>query len=60
LAVLVVTAALVLALGFWWRQFKPADVFLAANPITSDSINLYCTRDKLRYPKEDENKVRRT
>ena len=23
-------------LGFWWWEFKPADIFLAANPITSE------------------------
>ena len=28
--------AAVIALGFWWWEFKPADIFLATNPITSE------------------------
>ena len=28
--------AVVIALGFWWREFKPPEIFLAANPITSE------------------------
>jgi hypothetical protein len=36
LAVGVLATAVAIALGFWWREFKPADIFLAANPITSE------------------------
>ena len=29
-------AAVVIALGFWWWEFKPAEIFLAANSITAE------------------------
>jgi hypothetical protein len=36
LAVGFLATAVVISLGFWWWEFKPADIFLAANPITSE------------------------
>ena len=36
LAVGFLATAAVIALGFWWWEFKPADIFLTANPITSE------------------------
>ncbi len=36
LAVGFLATAVVIALGFWWWEVKPADIFLAANPITSE------------------------
>jgi hypothetical protein len=32
----ILATAVVMALGFWWWEVKPADIFLAANPITSE------------------------
>ena len=36
LAVGFLATAVVIALWFWWWEFKPADIFLAANPITAE------------------------
>ncbi len=36
LAVGGLATAAVIALGFWWWEFKPADIFLAANPNASE------------------------
>lgn len=36
MAAVLLAATVVLALGFWWWKFKSADIFLAANPITSE------------------------
>ncbi|MGH7811709.1 MAG: hypothetical protein ACREP5_15635, partial [Candidatus Binatia bacterium] len=36
-AVVLLTIAVVIALGFWWWKFKPASIFLPANPAAATS-----------------------
>jgi hypothetical protein len=36
LAVGCLATAVAISLGFWWWEFQPVDIFLTANPITSE------------------------
>ena len=44
--------AVVIGLGFWWREFKPPEIFRAANPITAERTSEY-QKLKGRWQRQD-------
>lgn len=52
LAVGFLATTVVISLGFWWWEFKPADIFLAANPITSERTSEF-QKLKGRWQRQD-------
>jgi len=52
LAVGFLATAVAISVGFWWWEFKPADIFLAANPITSERTSEF-QKLKGRWQRQD-------